>query len=354
MEHVPLWQEGRASGTARVSSTAKAVLLNDTRNDRHHGCMTVFETIVRLCRENGIELIGTAPAHHDWRANPSIRRAMEGADLIVVNGEGTIHHDRPAGEWLLAAGRHAQLLGKKAVLINMTWHENGARYVELASHFDLVSVRESRSAEELALAGIFPRIVPDLALYRQAPRGLSRDGTGYTDCVVAPAALALYRQMAKLRAKPISLLYGRQTPSDFMISLRRFLPGWTAFNPHAAANALRGAFTDFRSQLTDRDALLAWVASRRLIVTGRFHMLIFALAARTPVLTVRSNTHKIESTLADAGLAPWRCVDAASIDATVVERASFWDDDEERQLEAFIADGREKMRQLFADVRALL
>jgi hypothetical protein len=333
---------------------AKAVLLNDARNDRHHGCTTVVESITRLCRENGIELIATAPAHHDWRANPSICRAVEAADLIVVNGEGTIHHDRPAGEWLLAAGQHARRLGKKAAIINMTWNANGARYTELASHFDLISVRESQSAEELVAGGIFPRIVPDLALFHQPPVGLPRDGTGYTDCVVGPTALTLYRQMAALRAQPISLLYGRRSPRDFIISLRRFLPGRTAFAPNAAAAALRGAVTDWRSQLPDRDAFLNWVARRRLIVTGRFHMLIFALAARTPVLTVRSNTHKIESTLADVGLASWRCIDACAIDPVVAERASRWDEGEKRSLEAFIADGRQKMRQLFIDIRALL
>ena len=274
-------------------------------------------------------------------------------DGTIAENIARLEENAPS-EAVIAAGLHARRLDKKAVLINTTWHANSARYAELASHFDMVSVRESRSADELADAGICPRIVPDLALYHQPPEGLPRDGTGYTDCVVGSTALVLHSRMAMFRAEPISLLHDRHTMRDFMLSLRRFLPGWSALHPGTALAALRGAVTDWHSQLADREAFSAWVASRRLIVTGRFHMLIFALAARTPVLTVRSNTHKIEATLADAGLASWRCVDAGTIDAAVLERAGCWGDDEEHRLAAYIAEGRKKMRQLFADIRTLL
>jgi len=329
------------------------MLLNDTRVDQHLGCRTVIESIYRLAAENGIDVTFASPAHRDWRTNDRAVQAFNDADLIIVNGEGTIHHDRPAGSWLLAAGKVARSLGKPAVLINTTWQDNSSQLVDLAKTFALVSVRESASASELREAGITTRIVSDLALYHAPTAAPTRSGIGYTDCVVGPTALALHRRMSSLGAEPISMFHDRSSARDFLRSVRH-LSGGKSWTLGRLAAAFRGAFAERRGQRANRDAFAACIASKSLIVAGRLHMLVFCLATRTPFLVVESNTHKNRAVLADSGLGSWRHVAVEDIDQRLVDRASEWEQGEADRLEGFLADSRQRMQELFADIHRLV
>lgn len=329
-----------------------AVLLNDTRVDRHHGCTSVIGTIDSLCAANGIKITSRNPAHRDWRGDASLAAAIDTSDCIIVNGEGTIHHDRPAGKVLLEAGKHARERGKRAYLINATWQANSADSLRLLEAFDIVTVRESASEEELAAHGFSPRRIPDLALYHRPLKTAERRGVAYCDSVQGPKALALYRQMWALDAEPLPIVRLSLAPMEMLRWLRRYDPSLRALlRPAHARDALRASWQDYRRQVAERDAFTALVAGKELIVTGRFHMMIFALGAMTPLLAVGSNTHKIEATLRDAGLEAWRAVaDPREIGPELIEKARHWHGEEVPRLESFVAEGREAMEQLFSDI----
>lgn len=333
----------------------KALLLNDTRIDNHHGCTTVIETIDRLCAANGIEVVARVPAHSDWRQDQTALEAFRQVDLVLVNGEGTIHHDRPAGRTLLEAGAHAVGLAKPAVLLNATWQANSAEAFDLLKSFSIVSVRESASEAELVGHGFAPRRIPDLALFHQPQVAERREGARYCDSVQGDKALALYRRMWALGAQPLPIAKLDRQPMTALRWLRRWSPQKTALlNPAHLALALRATWQDYTRQVADRNDLTSRVAQSELVITGRFHMMIFALAASTPLLALASNTHKIGATMRDAGLEDWRQVDdIAAIDAALLDKASRWHDEEEALLQAFLADGRSAMRTLFADIAKL-
>jgi polysaccharide pyruvyl transferase WcaK-like protein len=341
--------------TDRHPAMVEAVLLNDTRIDLHHGCTTVIETIDTLAARSGIKVIAKSPAHSNWRADPEITSAIDRADLVIVNGEGTIHHDRPAGIKLLEVGEYAKSKNTKAALINSTWQANCADSLRALDNFDIVTVRESASQGELAGHGVEARRIPDLALYHEPPVSPERKGVGYCDSVQGPKALELYKKMWALDGEPLPIV---QLPLDPMTSLRWLLRYGASksaiFNPAHAMPALRAALQDYREQEPSRDVTTAEVAAKRLVVTGRFHMLIFCLGARTPMLALSSNTHKNEATLADAGLEPWRLIDKPSdLDAAMLERAAQWHGDEAANLDRFLSEGRGAMETLFADLATL-
>lgn len=330
-----------------------AVLLNDTRTDCHHGCTTVVETIAELARDNGIELSAMVPARTDWLNDAATRTALESADLIIVNGEGTIHHDRPAGRLLLQVAEWAKSADKPCALINTTWEANGPGMVDLARSFDLVSVRESTSKAELDRQGIDCRVVPDLALwYRYSGEGV-RSGIRVTDSVLAGSSVALHHRLTKMGARPISLLYARRTPLETLRNLRRY-----QLDPNARVEGLgriaRATMADWWAQTADRDTFIKELTSAELVVTGRFHALILCLATHTPVIVVPSNTHKNEATLADAGLEPWRLPrDIAQIDVALLERARQWTETEAAHLDSWLSDSRAAQEALFADIATL-
>ena len=47
--------------------------------------------------------------------------AFDEAELILINGEGTMHHDRPLAIQYLELLREAKRRGKKTALINTVW-----------------------------------------------------------------------------------------------------------------------------------------------------------------------------------------------------------------------------------------
>lgn len=330
----------------------RAVLLNDTRIENHHGCDAVVTSMFRLASDAGLEVSTTAPANADWRTNAAVMAAIDDADLVIVNGEGTLHHDAPWGEVLLAAGAYARARGKAAVLINATWQENSARLGALVKDFDLVSVRETASARALEAIGVDARIVPDLALLEDIPSPHRGGGLGFSDNVVRSSTLALYRHMKAHAAEPISLFRRSPTWREVYRGLREFLPGFRIFNPFSVWEVLTLLRRDASAREPDGGRWKARVASYSLIVTGRFHLVAFCLASRTPFLAVASNTHKIAAMLSDAGLGG-RHVAVDALTAEALSSAAVWRETELEAIEGYLGKARDEMRRLFRDIRRL-
>lgn len=331
-----------------------AALLNDTRTDRHHGCDAVIAAIHQLAADADIDIVAHAPARSDWRDDPALSDAIDAADLIIVNGEGTIHHDSRGARRLMAAAGYARSRNKKCALINATWAANGPELLDQAKAFDLVFVRESRSAEALLAGGVFSEVVPDLALFWQAPdHEGDRLGIGYTDNAVRPRGLDIYQRMRRLGGEPLSLFHDRSV--GFGIdALRTFLP-----NPDARRDirrvlaAVGGVWVDYVSQKPSREALMAAIAAKRLVVTGRFHVLIFCIATRTPFLAIESNTPKLSATVADCGAGTWRCVTPDMLCGELIDRASLWTETETLEIGQYVKAGRLKMADMFSAIAAL-
>ncbi len=129
----------------------KIVLVNDTSLfNTHFGCQLVGQTIREQCARVGMHILSALPLKFDLRlAKPWLDRA----DLVIINGEGSIHH-----------GRNSHLLdlakAYPSALINCVFQENGSQ--RALQNFLYLSARESLSAAEIAKQGVDCQIVPDL------------------------------------------------------------------------------------------------------------------------------------------------------------------------------------------------
>lgn len=330
-----------------------AVLLNDTRNDAHHGCDRVVGNLLGLARRHGIEVIATAPAHADWRQDGAFAAAFERARLVLVNGEGTIHHDRPAGLKLLEAGREARSRGVPAVLLNCTWQANGPEFVARLRDFAQVSVRESLSEAELKGQGVACTRVPDLSLYGDTPPQAARQGLGFTDSVLRDDALALLRAGLRYGAQPCPIQYPPPGATGLARYFRSYFGKVDLRRPGQGLARLADRCWQLARRTRGQEAYLAGVARLELLISGRFHSDCFALLARTPLLAAESNSHKVQGLLADAGLEPWRLVEPAAVNAALIARARTWTPPERARLDDFIADAQRRIAGCFAAARAL-
>lgn len=109
-------------------STKRAILLNDTSGNNHWGC----ELTIRVLRENlarrGINLVVGIPIRTEWNT-AGFREAIRGADIVIVNGEGSLHGSRDFAKEML---RVVEMREKHQsfFLINSVYGKNDA---EMAS-----------------------------------------------------------------------------------------------------------------------------------------------------------------------------------------------------------------------------
>lgn len=224
----------------------RVVIVNDT-DGPHFGCQLVMESFREQLDRVGIELAGTVSKR--VKSIDQYPDVVGNADLVIVNGEGSIHHGR-RGELVELAARFP------AVLVNCVYQENPPR--EELKEFRYISARESRSAAELARHGVCADVVPDVLMTNRRLCGFQgkdplRD-IGVTDNVL-----------------------------DEIEGVRGF----------CSAKPGPGKAMEY----------LHWMGQHRRLCVGRFHAAIAAAVMGIPFAAFPSNTHKLNGLMEDMGVA---------------------------------------------------
>jgi Polysaccharide pyruvyl transferase len=219
----------------------KVAILNDTHGP-HVGCQLVTQAFREQLDRVGVELLGVV--HKTVRKIDLYPAFVKEADLVIVNGEGSIHHGQRL-ELLEVAARFP------AILVNCVFEDNPP--TPALKLFRFVSARESLSAAQLAAQGVQAEVIPDLiltasalcAFHRQPPEA----DLGLTDNVLD-------------RQAGFSALVGEGNVGAYLYELCRY---------------------------------------RRLCV-GRFHAALMAAALGIPFAAWASNTHKTKGLMMDMGV----------------------------------------------------
>jgi hypothetical protein len=299
----------------------------------------------------GLSVSAWSPLRHDWTRDRAILDALPAARLVIINGEGTLHHGTQHGERLLSVVDHPAAHGVPVALINALWQENPAGWGAWVDKLALVSVRDGRSAAALSrVTRASVRVVPDLTLVECIPVADRRHGIVFGDSVQRSMA-SLLAQLAQERGDHLvpmlSAFKGTKGRS-------RFGRWWNARRGAALATAEDGAYPHLALD-QDEASHAARVAGAELVVTGRFHGVCFAMAAATPFVALSSNSWKVAALIEDAGLASWRCAapdDVPSLLAQGVDQLG-WTTEEAASLEAFLEHAAARAEALFDDLAAM-
>jgi hypothetical protein len=277
----------------------KAVLINTTFLFGHHGCTLVNRQLDLLASEAGIDICAKLPLQSDWQ-----KLAPADFDLVLVNGEGALHHDSKAARRLAEVPLWARERSRPAFLINSVYQGNGPKIAAGVARFDAVFARDELSREALTKAGIAATVVPDLTLTWEPTitRGSGRvvvitdSPVRDTNAHLHRAALAIGARYLPLKARP-----PHPAVKAHAAASRRWRYAAKRFAAHVAPP---GLWRDRWCRLIPGfDDYIAWLAENAgLVISGRFHGVCIALDLGIPVLGVPSNTWKIEALLAGAGL----------------------------------------------------
>jgi polysaccharide pyruvyl transferase WcaK-like protein len=220
----------------------KVIVFNDTSR-YHKGCEKVMEYLHKDLRKCGHEILESVKGNKD--KIDDVQHLFLEADAVIVNGEGTMHHDRPVPHQLLQVLKNAKTLGKKTALVNTVWQsmtlDDEMKDVLRDTY---ISVREVMSARELQKDDIHVDINLDLSYFNDVPE-----------------------RMAPHREMVVGKFFAQQDyrPNDI---------------PHI----------DIFKQ--DWDTIVNVLRSTDWFITGRHHEMYAACKARCPFATLDGNTHK--------------------------------------------------------------
>ena len=309
--------------------TTTVAIFNDTAG-AGFGCDAVMTAIEAGVAQRGGEIVHRHRVGHDWQKDPMALSGIEGCDVVVVNGEGTIHHargeERPAARWLAALGPHCAKRSKACYLVNATIQANDERLMDDLRSFSGVWVRERFSEREVTSAGIAATRVGDLSFFHRLERPPERvSPLLVTDSAKREMTSDLWAIAKAGKARIVSTEYkkGAEIYRKKMFRKDKF-----------RRRPLVGieTFADFAHLIGRHDYL----------VTGRFHAMCFAILTGVPFSVGDSNSWKCAGVIADAGLDERRMFTAGSTPPQLPFSA-----DEVAGLSRYVDDTRSRIEAMF-------
>jgi len=159
----------RAPTIVSLPRRLPALLANDTRREaggKHLGCRANVDGLVRLLAERGVDVVDALPVG----ALDSAKRwdRLERAELVVVNGEGSIHSGNRRAQGLLRAVSHCRKSGVPVWLVDhLAWRIDNLthRYADA----DYVAGRDVQTVGYLAGHGVCAELAADCAFLTAVP-----------------------------------------------------------------------------------------------------------------------------------------------------------------------------------------
>lgn len=270
-----------------------------------------MRTIARLLESRRAAIIGAAMAGTNWERNAAFLQALDRCDVILVNGEGTLHHGHPRAEKLLRVVDHPLRAAKPVCIVNALYQGNPPAWSRYLAKVRLIIARDGRSHRELAgvYGGRLFRAL-DLSLHEPyaAPAGIRHGITiGDSVCPVVTAQLLRLAAadgttflpiMRTLKSRKARLPAGIRLLRDAYIRL------------HARACQMMHRHVRF---VNDEWRYLDLVGRSQLHLTGRFHGACLSVVVNVPFLAVASNSWKIEALIEDLGLETHRLATTESM-----------------------------------------
>ncbi|KRE04781.1 hypothetical protein ASE61_07655 [Bosea sp. Root670] len=255
----------------------RVLLVNDTSNNNHLGCEAISNALrLHLTghAQTAIRAIFNRELSCDTRGNLSaiskdwLHLHLTWADLMIVNGEGTMHHDR-ARE--LAAAMELAIEMRKPFAVVNSILEDYPSLAPLLRQAEAVTLRDRKSLREAAAMNVDAVLCADAAIYAnwtappEAPRTSGSAVTDWHDeapAITGKVALSHIEKGAHLFPfiRPDASTYWRQA--------------------------------------------IAELAHREHIVCGRYHGCFFALLAGRPITVLPSNSGKMRQLLDDLCILP--------------------------------------------------
>lgn len=324
-----------------------ALLLNFTANTYHWGCygtsLELYETLIEkgyyinYISVTDIQNISPSPesindfddiefANKFYKNNRSILTSAKDADVIISNGEGTLHGlEKPVLNLLYLMYSTRKYFNKPVFLINSSCYPtdgdppsepSSTLYGGVLRALNRVVVREARSAEILRDLGVKTKQGFDCL-----PRFIARRACRQSDANNGPLLLSGGVVMTGESAFTIASVISRSMKPGQTI---RYLSGAkNALAPEDMGHAARMREAIPAMEIIVANSMSEWldqINQASCLISGRFHHTLAAVALNTPIIAFPSNTPKITAICDMLGLSSPISYDAENFDALLEKR----------------------------------
>lgn len=280
----------------------KYFLVNCTSVESHYGCTRVDQNITSLFAKIGWAEIGRSFVGTKSETVNTLISLSGRVDVIVINGEGTLHDKNPFSTELIEVATQQKALGRKVVLINASIYLKNIKEICLNTH--IIFSRNKSTVVDLEKYNSNVCYVPDISFYNSevSCTGNKSIKLLYTDSVDFRLAYRLLNESIRTKSYYIPFIF---PPKNKAFSWTRYFkrilksPRVEYYQlPFLFIHSLRGS--SLVDEIGDIDTI---ISSAEQIVTGRFHAACFAIRLGVPFDYIESNTPKISQLVDDVGLA---------------------------------------------------
>lgn len=207
-------------------------------------------------------------------------------DLIIINAEGTIHHENLGAHVLLNFITICKKLNKKVFIVNGSIFELNKSLINKLKLCDKIFVREIESQNYLLEYGVKSKLVLDCAFLNQFNSEPKSKKVLYTPGVLfchghqkrgVDLQSILKAHFDSIRLIDDSPIFLKIEPLELSYTVL-----WTK---------LGGEVLDC-SKMSTAD-LIGEISRYDLVISGRYHILLFSLMAKVRTIPLSSNTKKI-------------------------------------------------------------
>ena len=271
----------------------KILIANDTRVENHHGCSRVMNCIDRNLKIRGISDIEYMPLLYKWSNFEHAKRKILQADLLIINGEGTLHDNADHVGMLLDTIIFANAYSIPSVVINATVFNLTKKNLIKLSQSNLIYVRDYASKVYLKANDIKSNYCPDLTFWKTKEifNILIRQKIGITDGFNFNPHIKLIKSNG---LQLFSVINFKQAFDSYRF-LRKLIYKTKIYNLFFNKN--RNTIS-----INNHINFLHFLNQFKFIITGRYHVVCFCLYLNIPFKYVESNTPKISSLIDDVGL----------------------------------------------------
>ncbi len=294
----------------------KVLLLNDTSQEPHLGCMAAGGAVRSwISTHPMVGNLTVRSVQHSWKSLPqpstlselerlsasgspdtaSLATLIQSADCVIVNGEGTILRNRPAVRYLLGALRIAEAVSVPTAVVNATIVPGDDRslYEMMSSVFPgvgLFCLREIESSAVLRQWGVKAVCSTDasFAVLDTLTRRVLPPGPTSGKPVIV---LGSVRLTASSRRGLSAFLTRFAAAADVTYT---FLSITRNDEQHLEyARSLVGG-KHYRFRHLDERSAMALMGEAALIITGRYHGAVLATMAQRPFLFYETHSNRIK------------------------------------------------------------
>jgi polysaccharide pyruvyl transferase WcaK-like protein len=324
----------------------KIGIFNDTSRNGHFGCLAVMSTIISQLERRNAKIKFSWPLNNDWTKHKNYIERQK-LDLIIVNGEGTIHHTKNSNsvKLLLEIAIFSKKINIPAFLINSTIYNVDDESIKLLKLFAKIYVRETGTQNYLSTKGVPSEMVPDLSFFTpfldEHVDEEHRNKFLFTDSVKRDISKKLQRISEHSNSEFISMVPKKQNKLTYFI--KKFISKLQIhFLPKLSPIPKYENLTSFLNKLK----------KSKLTITGRFHTTTLALATYTPIIAIESNTPKISYILMDIFGDTERIKTIYDIDSINLtnEKEYEYTSKEKNEINTYIKSGKDKLNKMFDDM----